>query len=207
MAFLEIWAIACAVILAYVTMMWLLSLIQDAGVLDGVWGLGFAVAAVTYAVLAGGYGPRKLLVAALYVVWGLRLSAYMLYRNRVSDGRSSNYLKMRERVGRAFWWKSFYQVSLPQAALIALLSTPALPCLTCWARWYGWPVSCLRRPATRNCYASSATVPTRDGCCVRACGPTRVTPTYSATLCCGGASSLSRWVRRTAGPRSTPRSS
>ena len=70
---------------AVATMMvtgWLVSLVyKNVTIVDSLWGLGFfLIAWMTYAV-SDGYWGRKLLIAILVTIWGLRLSLYLSWRN------------------------------------------------------------------------------------------------------------------------------
>jgi steroid 5-alpha reductase family enzyme len=75
-------------LLAVVVVLWLTLLVAlRAGrhaVVDVAWGLGFAAVAVTSFALsaAGGAGARRWLVAALTVVWGVRLAVHLGLRSR-----------------------------------------------------------------------------------------------------------------------------
>jgi steroid 5-alpha reductase family enzyme len=64
-------------------LLWLLSLaLRNSRFVDIFWGMGFVI--VTWAsFLLGdqGYLPRKVLLATLVTVWGLRLSLHSLRRN------------------------------------------------------------------------------------------------------------------------------
>jgi len=63
--------------------MWLLSLaLRNASIVDIFWGLGFAViGGLTFLWTDDGDAPRRGLLAALVSLWGLRLAAYLFWRN------------------------------------------------------------------------------------------------------------------------------
>ena len=110
-----------AAVLALVLVGWLVSLARkDASVVDSLWGPGFTVIAWT------GYtqeiSPRAWIVLLLVTLWGLRLGAYLTYRNhgRPEDHR---YAAMRAR-HRPFWLKSLYIVFLFQGALMLIIGSP-----------------------------------------------------------------------------------
>ncbi|MGV9591125.1 DUF1295 domain-containing protein [Streptomyces tendae] len=96
-------------------------------VVDVAWGLGFAaVAVVTWAVAAaageGGAG-RRTLVAALTVVWGLRLAAHIARRGR-GHGEDPRYDAM---LAKARGNRNLYalrMVYLLQGALVWLVALP-----------------------------------------------------------------------------------
>lgn len=112
---------------AYVTCAWLLSLIlRNASIIDVLWGPGFALLAVVYALLSSdGYSGRQLLVCALVLAWGLRLGGYILARN-AGRGEDYRYQQMRQRAGTAFWWRSLVSVFWLQGALLWVIAWPLL---------------------------------------------------------------------------------
>lgn len=127
MTFLEIYGTALAVILALMTLLWLLSLrLKNSSIVDIFWGTGFVVAALVYFALSpDGYFPRQLLISTLVAIWGLRLSTYILQRNwgKPEDFR---YQKWREEAGSKWWWLSFFRVFLLQGILLWIISIPLL---------------------------------------------------------------------------------
>lgn len=127
MSLTETALIGLAAIVAYVTIVWLVSLVlRNASIIDIFWGPGFALAAVVYALASDdGYGGRQALVLVLVAVWGLRLGAHILTRN-AGHGEDFRYVKMREAAGQAFWWRSYVTVFLLQGALLFVISAPLL---------------------------------------------------------------------------------
>ncbi len=113
-------------LIATMTCVWLLSLARrDASIIDPLWGTGFVL--VTWFVL-GSTPPaqmleRSWLLAALTTIWGLRLSAYLLYRN-LGHGEDRRYRVMREYHGPRFWWVSFLTVFMLQAVILWIVSLP-----------------------------------------------------------------------------------
>jgi steroid 5-alpha reductase family enzyme len=123
---IQIIGLSLAVVLAYTTAIWLLSLVlRNASIIDSFWGPGFALLAAVYFGAGDGFLGRKILIATLVVVWGLRLSFYILWRNW-GKGEDYRYQAMREKAGEKFWWVSFFQVFLLQGVLLWLISAPIL---------------------------------------------------------------------------------
>lgn len=88
-----------AVTVAAMIALWLVSLAtRDVSIVDVYWGPGFAVIAAVAAFFADGAVARRMLVATLTAIWGLRLGAFLLWRNwgRAEDFR---YAAMRRRWG------------------------------------------------------------------------------------------------------------
>lgn len=110
-----------------VLLLWLVSLaLRNSSIVDIFWGTGFVIANWFYFILTPQGDPaRKWMIGVLVTLWGLRLSLYILWRNwgKPEDFR---YRKMREKSGRIWWWKSFFQVFLLQGLLMWIISAPLL---------------------------------------------------------------------------------
>ena len=72
-------------VLLFMTGIWGASVIKKkASIVDGFWGLGFVLVAwLTYS-LSSGYVGRKLLIAVLISIWGIRLAAEKPVRDGLS---------------------------------------------------------------------------------------------------------------------------
>jgi steroid 5-alpha reductase family enzyme len=125
MEFVNLWLSAGGVVLGLMILLWLLSLaLRNSSIVDIFWGTGFVIVTwVIYVLAPDGFGPRKLLLATLVTIWGLRLSLYILWRNwgKPEDFR---YAKWREEAGRRWWWISFFKVFLLQGVLLWIISAP-----------------------------------------------------------------------------------
>jgi steroid 5-alpha reductase family enzyme len=107
-----------------VSLVWLLSLrLQDAGIADVFWGLGFAMLAVFYAASFDGAAARTALVTLLAFVWGGRLSIHILRRSR-GKPEDRRYAAWRAAAGDSFWWKSYFSVFLLQGFLMWVIAAP-----------------------------------------------------------------------------------
>jgi steroid 5-alpha reductase family enzyme len=113
-------------------LLWLLSLrLRDASIVDVYWGPGFAALAAIGFLATGGGHPRRALVLALAVLWGLRLGGHLLWRN-AGRGEDYRYRAMRRRHGERFGVVSLFSVFGLQAILqwtvaLPLLLTQAAP--------------------------------------------------------------------------------
>ena len=127
MTLLELVAVAGLVTLGGMTLLWLISLLlKNSSIVDIFWGTGFVILAWLYfALTPDGFLARKLLLAVLTTIWGLRLSLYILWRNwgKPEDFR---YQKWRQEAGGRWWWQSFFQVFLLQGLLLWIISMPLL---------------------------------------------------------------------------------
>ena len=117
--------IANALLLAFTFfLLWVVSVkIRDASIIDMFWGVGFALVAWVSLTCTPDPSTRSLVIAGMVTLWGLRLSAYLTWRNwgKPEDFR---YAAMRERRGDRFAIVSLYLVFGLQAALMWIISLP-----------------------------------------------------------------------------------
>lgn len=107
---------------------WVVSVIvNDASVVDIVWGLGFVIVAwVAYpARPIDTITDRALLMVILVTLWGLRLTAYLGWRN-IGKGEDRRYQQMRKKSPDSFWIVSLFKVFAVQAALMWVVAVPAV---------------------------------------------------------------------------------
>lgn len=119
-----LWALAA--ILCLMILAWLISVAKrDAGIVDSFWSLGFLLAAVVYASALNETGPRTGLVLALVVLWALRLSVHVTWRNW-GEPEDRRYRAIRARNEPNFAIKSLYLVFGLQGVLAWVISIPLL---------------------------------------------------------------------------------
>jgi steroid 5-alpha reductase family enzyme len=127
MGFPSVYLLAGGVVLGLMILLWLLSLaLRNSSIVDIFWGTGFVVVAwAAFLFTPDGFLPRKLLLAGMVTIWGLRLSIHILRRNwgKPEDFR---YAKWRQESGRNWWWYSFFKVFLLQGVLLWIISTPLI---------------------------------------------------------------------------------
>ncbi|MCA9069225.1 MAG: DUF1295 domain-containing protein [Planctomycetaceae bacterium] len=105
-------------------LVWLLSLPRkDASIVDMFWGLGFVLVAWVTWTKAPGDPTRKLLLAVMITIWGLRLSAYIAWRN-IGHGEDPRYQAMRKKAGDRFPLLSLIRVFLLQGVVMWIVSLP-----------------------------------------------------------------------------------
>jgi len=112
------WA-ACAVVMA---ILWLVQKVRgDAGIVDVAWTAGVGALAILFSATADGYGPRRMLVAALAGLWAIRLAGYLFVRvsKLPEDGR---YAELRMRWGdrTQLYLFLFFQIQAAWSVLFAL---------------------------------------------------------------------------------------
>lgn len=127
MTFIAVYLTGLAVILAFMAVLWLVSLkLKNSSIVDIFWGAGFVLAAWLYFTLTPeGFLARKLLIAIIVTIWGLRLTTHIFLRNK-GKPEDFRYQKWRRENGSKWWWKSFFQVFLLQGLLLWIVSMPLL---------------------------------------------------------------------------------
>jgi len=126
MALLDTLFTAAAVVLVYMTALFLIALIRkDNSIADVAWGPGFILAAWATLFLHGSFSPRQWVANLLVLCWGLRLAVRIHLRNR-GKGEDERYRKWREEWGSSFVLRSYLQVFLLQGAILLLNVTPVL---------------------------------------------------------------------------------
>ncbi len=107
--------------------LWIVSvIIKNVSIVDIFWGAGFVIACGFYFISSHGNESRKLIVMSLAAIWGLRLSAYLAWRN-LGKGEDFRYREFRRKYGlHRYWWISFFQTFLLQGVLMWLISAPLL---------------------------------------------------------------------------------
>jgi steroid 5-alpha reductase family enzyme len=103
---------------------WVVSLrLEDASIIDVCWGIGFVLIGAVCLSAGNGNPGRRLVLAAIAGLWGLRLAVHIGLRNH-GRGEDFRYARLRERDGDRFWLTSLYRVYLVQAALMWLVALP-----------------------------------------------------------------------------------
>jgi len=127
MGYFELYFTSLLLIVIAMTLLWFVSvLIKNASIVDPFWGLGFVIAGILYYYKTDGLEIRKLIVLTLLIIWGLRLSIYLAWRN-LGKGEDFRYQKFRKDYGpNRYWWISYFQVFLLQGLLLWLISAPLL---------------------------------------------------------------------------------
>lgn len=98
--------------------------LDNYGIVDVAWALGFAPLAISYALLADGTPQRRMLIAGMGALWSLRLGGYLAKRVLGHlDREDGRYQQLRRDWGAQLGPKMFRFFQF-QALLLALLSTP-----------------------------------------------------------------------------------
>ena len=127
MSFIHIYFQGLLVILIIMALLWITSvIIKNVSIVDLFWGLGFVITSTFYFFKTEGFESRKIILMILVALWGIRLSAYLAWRN-IGKGEDFRYKQFRKDWGeKRYWWISFFQTFLLQGILMWLISAPLL---------------------------------------------------------------------------------
>ncbi|HUT73129.1 MAG TPA: DUF1295 domain-containing protein [Desulfatiglandales bacterium] len=113
---------AALAVFLYMSILFVIALFKrDNSIADIGWGLGFVIVALLTFFLEWGFSARHILVTALVVVWGVRLSTHIYLRNR-GKGEDPRYAAWRKKWGKWFVVRSFFQVFMLQGLLLLFIS-------------------------------------------------------------------------------------
>ena len=109
---------------------WIVSLDKrDVSIVDSIWSLMILVAAVVYLWHNNAIGFRETLIFSLVLIWALRLSLHLTWRNW-GQPEDNRYQKIREKYSPRFALKSLGIIFGFQALLAWLVSLPLLVVLS-----------------------------------------------------------------------------
>ena len=126
---------AAVVVFAALSLLWAVSiLVKDASLVDIFWGFGFLLVASVCLYIAASKTPYQILLAALPIIWGLRLTLYLAKRNLGflggHGGEDKRYIAMRKRAEKkgmsegAWRLRSLLTIYFGQGLLIMIVSAP-----------------------------------------------------------------------------------
>jgi steroid 5-alpha reductase family enzyme len=123
---LRLAALDAAIVFGSFVLLWAVSLAaRDSSLVDIWFAPCIAIAAIAGAVVGGGAGPRRVLMAVLACAWALRLGGYLLWRNwGREDPRYARLRRHVEEQGRNFAWHSLTRINLYQGAIVFLALAP-----------------------------------------------------------------------------------
>ncbi len=120
--------LAAIAILAVAT--WLLSLrLKDVSIVDSTWSIMFVAAALVYLLAANDFGFINIAILVLVLVWALRLSIHLTWRNW-GEPEDHRYVEIRKKYSPNFAFKSLFIIFLFQAVLAWIISLPLLGAIT-----------------------------------------------------------------------------
>ncbi len=121
---------SAAVVFGAVTALWAVSVaVKDASLVDIFWGFGFLLVGAVCLYLVPVKTPYLILLAAMPIIWGLRLTLYLAKRN-LGHGEDKRYVNMRKRAAKkgmsemAWRLRTLLSVYWGQGLLIMIVSAP-----------------------------------------------------------------------------------
>lgn len=112
------------------TLLWAVSVaVKDASLIDIFWGFGFLVVGAVCLYLAAPKTPYLILLSALPIIWGARLTLYLGKRN-LGHGEDKRYISMQKRAAKkgmsemAWRLRSLFTIYFGQGVLIMIVSAP-----------------------------------------------------------------------------------
>ena len=121
---------AAVVVFGLLTLLWAISLAaRDASLIDIFWGFGFLVVGAVCLYLVSPKTPYLILLGALPIIWGARLTLYLGKRN-LGHGEDKRYIAMRKRAEKKgmseMGWRlrSLFSIYFGQGLLIMIISAP-----------------------------------------------------------------------------------
>lgn len=113
-------------VIVYTTCWFIASLfLKRNDIADIAWGLGFILMGAFLLINSATISNRYILIFSLVSLWGLRLSIYILIRNK-NKSEDFRYFQWRNEWGKWFYIRSYVQVFLLQGGLMLLISTPLI---------------------------------------------------------------------------------
>jgi steroid 5-alpha reductase family enzyme len=118
------------VILLMAITTWLLSAWKrDVSIVDSLWSLMLLAAGITYIATADTFNTRSELILVLLIIWALRLSIYVTWRNW-GEAEDHRYQEIREKYSPHFALKSLGIIFIFQALIAWIISLPLWSALT-----------------------------------------------------------------------------
>ncbi len=137
---LKLYVLGLVSTLGLATLTWVVSVLKrDVSIVDGVWALMLLAAATVYATGAAAYTGRTTLILTLVVLWAVRLSAHIIYRNW-GEPEDRRYRDIRQKYEPNFALKSLGLIFWFQAGLAWIISMPLWPALTVPVDWGAFDV-------------------------------------------------------------------
>jgi len=124
MSVTDLWLAALPFLLGAAALTWVVSVVKrNVTIVDTLWSLLFVIAAAVYVASTDAPSQRAWLVLCLVSLWGLRLAAYLAWRNRGHE-EDRRYQAIRRRNEPNFALKSLWLIFGFQAVLAWIISLP-----------------------------------------------------------------------------------
>jgi len=110
-------------ILVYMTLIFILALIKkDNSIVDIAWGFGFILVAMFSLIQNPDPDLRKFIVTLLVILWGMRLSVHIYWRNK-GKGEDFRYKNWRD-TWKFFILRSYFQIFILQGFFMLVIASP-----------------------------------------------------------------------------------
>jgi steroid 5-alpha reductase family enzyme len=124
MSVIDLWLGALPFLLGAAALTWIVSVVKrNVTIVDTLWSLLFVISAAAYVALADSPSQRGWLVLSLVSLWGVRLAAYLAWRNGGHE-EDRRYQAIRRRNEPNFALKSLWLIFGFQAVLAWIISLP-----------------------------------------------------------------------------------
>lgn len=131
------YTVAAVVIFVFMSCVFVLALVlKDNSIVDIAYGVAFMVVTAAFAARFWVGHPRQILLAALVLIWGLRLAVHLFLRKR-GRGEDFRYRSWRESWGKHFVVRSYFQIYVLQSAVILIVVSPVIIGVTNPGRYLG----------------------------------------------------------------------
>ena len=137
---------SAVIVFGLLTLLWAISVAaKDASLIDIFWGFGFLVVAAVCLYLANPKIPYLILLAAMPILWGIRLSLYLAKRN-LGHGEDKRYVAMQKRAEKkgmsemAWRIRTLFTVYFGQGLLIMIVSAPLWVAIATSNHWIVEPL-------------------------------------------------------------------
>ena len=113
------------IILVYVTLWFLIALYKKRNdVADIAWGIGYIIICLFLFIQTDRW-QVLLVLYAMIVIWGLRLSIHIYSRNK-NKKEDYRYQAWRQEWGKNFFWRSYLQVFILQGFILLIIISPVI---------------------------------------------------------------------------------
>ena len=103
--FLDFYLMFGALVGVLLTVVWLVSLAwRDSSIMDIVYSLTAAIPALALTAWRGSWSAHEVFTVGLALIWSVRLSGYLAWRNLGHGVEDARYAAWRRRFGGDWWW-------------------------------------------------------------------------------------------------------
>jgi steroid 5-alpha reductase family enzyme len=130
--------IGAGVVILFMLLLWALHFpLRNAAIVDAGWAGGLAILAAIYAIGGAGRPERRICMAAMAGIWGMRLAVHLLRTRVIGQPEEGRYVELRRKWRTNLGWKflAFFEF---QALLCLILSAPFYLAAANRSTVFGW---------------------------------------------------------------------